>query len=580
MRAPSSFHSTDASPTSASAVGDVRRAGREHREDAAADLEPDAVQSGVALGERDHGRPAEVARQHRRPAYERGRHRRRPGDGVGHQARERALAQLADEQAAQEVGLRRRWPDRTRRAGSRWRPAAEPLPVVAWIRSSARSTSAIVSVGTAAGVTSSRNTVAQPDPDPALAGLAGEEPDRRPRSRRGRAGRADRRARRSWSSGPGSTRPRSDVATRSASSTASVCPIDVSLRARAVRAGACPRACERLAVVTDWEDRRPHVGGTGVDERAQLRRDRRPRHRRRTHRRTARARPCAGCARSWAARRRSRTAAPPPSRASSTSSCTATGQPADDAGRGPPGGVGRGADARDDVRLERLAVRHPRDRCRRRPRRRPAACVARACPGAPAPGTAPRSARPTCTWKSSPVEVGPPHRAARRPRCACTPRCAARRARTTGRTSARCPCRATAPCRARIRDDPWTPPADAARAAVSSGMRGVGDQHRGAELDGRRGTTRDRDRAQWVAEHRAREPQRRESRRLRFLRLFDDALDGGRAGAEPDPHPSMIARLGRSPGRARRSPGGARPTPPGCRGLAAFARRRATRRAT
>src|SRR6185312_5041437 len=74
------------------------------------------------------------------------------------------------------------------------------------------------------------------------------------------------------------------------------------------------------------------------------------------------------------------------------------------------------------------------------------------------------------------------------------------------------------------------------------GMRGVGDQHRGAELDGRRGTTGDRDRGEWVAEHRAREPQRRESRRLRLLRLLDDALDGGRAGAEPDPHPSMIAR--------------------------------------
>ena len=44
------------------------------------------------------------------------------------------------------------------------RPAAEPLPVVTRIWSRARSTSAIASVGTVAGVTSSRNTVAQPTP--------------------------------------------------------------------------------------------------------------------------------------------------------------------------------------------------------------------------------------------------------------------------------------------------------------------------------------------------------------------------------------------------------------------------------
>ena len=110
MRAPSSFHSTDAGPTSASAADDVGRARGEHGEDAASHLEPDVVESVRSLGERDHRRPAQIAGQHRGPAYERGRHRRGPCDGVTHEAAERALAQLTDEEAPQEVGLGRRRP--------------------------------------------------------------------------------------------------------------------------------------------------------------------------------------------------------------------------------------------------------------------------------------------------------------------------------------------------------------------------------------------------------------------------------------------------------------------------------------
>ena len=107
MRAPSSFHSTDARPTSSSAARHVRCARREHRLHAAADLEPDAVQPGLALGERDDRDAAEVARQHRGAAHERDGHRRGLGDRVGHQPGQRTLPQLADEQPAEEVELLR-----------------------------------------------------------------------------------------------------------------------------------------------------------------------------------------------------------------------------------------------------------------------------------------------------------------------------------------------------------------------------------------------------------------------------------------------------------------------------------------
>ena len=206
MRAPSSFHSTDASPTSASAAP---TSGARPRASAARRARPRArlAQPAGTLGERDHGDAAEVARQHRGPAHERRGHRRGARDGIGHHAVERALAQLADEQAADEVGLRRRRPVEQRRAGSL--PAgADPLPVVTRIRSRARSTSAIVSVGTAAGVHVEPEQRGPADADPALARLAGEEPDRRLDLVGREAGRAARRARRPWSSAPASTRPR------------------------------------------------------------------------------------------------------------------------------------------------------------------------------------------------------------------------------------------------------------------------------------------------------------------------------------------------------------------------------------
>ena len=191
---------------------------------------------GGALGERDHGdvrrgRPT-ASRPGARapPAPTRRARRRRPS---GPRARPGAARRRAG------AGGSRPPPAVARpnsvaqdRAGDR-RP--NRCPVVAWIWSSARSTSAIVSVGTAAGVTSSRNTVAQPTPMRPWRG----SPVRNPTAASISSG-----ASRPSSSASAATfveRARvdataSEVATTSASNTAPVCPIEVSLRARAARA--------------------------------------------------------------------------------------------------------------------------------------------------------------------------------------------------------------------------------------------------------------------------------------------------------------------------------------------------------
>ena len=68
---------------------------------------PDAIRMDD-LRERGRGRDhAEVAAQHHRPPHVLGRHAGRPGDRVDHDALQRALAQLADQQLAQEPLLRR-----------------------------------------------------------------------------------------------------------------------------------------------------------------------------------------------------------------------------------------------------------------------------------------------------------------------------------------------------------------------------------------------------------------------------------------------------------------------------------------
>ena len=83
-------------------VGNAGRGLGEHRPDRTADLERKAVERGAALGQRGGGDGRQIAAQHRRPP-----HRRRGdvgglGDRVGHDAEQRALPQLAAEQATQE----------------------------------------------------------------------------------------------------------------------------------------------------------------------------------------------------------------------------------------------------------------------------------------------------------------------------------------------------------------------------------------------------------------------------------------------------------------------------------------------
>ena len=178
MRAPSSFHSTDARPDLGQRRGDVGRARGEHRQHAASHLEPDrrrarrhpAVSAITAV--RPRSPDSIAARRTSAAGTDAG-----PRDGVSHEAAERALAQLTDEQAAEEVGFGRRWPARRVRAGSAdgRRPNRFPSsPGAGRARDRRR---AIVSVGATAGVTSSRDTVGPPDTDASLARLADQEPD-------------------------------------------------------------------------------------------------------------------------------------------------------------------------------------------------------------------------------------------------------------------------------------------------------------------------------------------------------------------------------------------------------------------
>ena len=108
--APSSFHSTDASPVSASASATpVRRRG-EHRADRPPRHERDRSQGVDAAGERLAGGLAEVAREHVGAAHLVERDAGAAGDGVDHHPVECALAQLAAEHTPQQPLLGRRRP--------------------------------------------------------------------------------------------------------------------------------------------------------------------------------------------------------------------------------------------------------------------------------------------------------------------------------------------------------------------------------------------------------------------------------------------------------------------------------------
>jgi hypothetical protein len=75
---------------------------RQHRADRTAHLQGERVQCHRSAGQACRGDRSKVAAQHRRAPYRGGGNLRRGGDGIGHHAGQRALAQLAGQQPTQE----------------------------------------------------------------------------------------------------------------------------------------------------------------------------------------------------------------------------------------------------------------------------------------------------------------------------------------------------------------------------------------------------------------------------------------------------------------------------------------------
>ncbi len=111
-RAPSSFHSTDAAPVAASASPTSPAVDASIGCTATPTRSPTASSASAPSVSASRGGGGEVARQHRGPSHLRRGHPRGLRDGVGHDAGQRTLAQLAEEQPAEEVGLVWRGPSR------------------------------------------------------------------------------------------------------------------------------------------------------------------------------------------------------------------------------------------------------------------------------------------------------------------------------------------------------------------------------------------------------------------------------------------------------------------------------------
>ena len=84
----------------------VGGAGRQHRLDRVEHRQADRLEGSAALGQRPRRGATEIAREHRRPPDDGKGHVSGLGHRVGHQSGQRALAELAGEQAAEEVSLR------------------------------------------------------------------------------------------------------------------------------------------------------------------------------------------------------------------------------------------------------------------------------------------------------------------------------------------------------------------------------------------------------------------------------------------------------------------------------------------
>ena len=109
------------------------------------------------------GDRAEIAAQHQRPPHRRDRHLRGLRHRVADDRRQRALAQVAEDQRAQEGLLGRRRARQQRASARRAARACDPAPLSAASASNAASTSATDSVGSAAAGGSSFSD-AQPTP--------------------------------------------------------------------------------------------------------------------------------------------------------------------------------------------------------------------------------------------------------------------------------------------------------------------------------------------------------------------------------------------------------------------------------
>ena len=136
-------HLAPSGPAFAMASADVRGAGGEHRPDRPAGPQRERGQRGGATAERGRGDRQRRPGEHRRPAHRGRRHPGRGGDRLEDQPVERALAQLAGDQAAQ-VGLLVGGGPREEGAGERGAALLGARPGDPLISSKASCTSATV----------------------------------------------------------------------------------------------------------------------------------------------------------------------------------------------------------------------------------------------------------------------------------------------------------------------------------------------------------------------------------------------------------------------------------------------------
>ena len=196
IRAPSSFHSTygvaqdaRAAETSSAVCASIGPTGR-------SGLSRKRCETRGTVPHRDLGDRRKVAREHRRASYGCGRHRCSLRDRVGHDALERTLPQLAEEEPDEQalLGLGRA---AEQRRELHLRAACEPGPEIACRRETAASTSRSSSVGRRC------RKLAQgrpPDADRALRKLTREVRDSNCAPRRGRRRRGTRLSRATFAS--------------------------------------------------------------------------------------------------------------------------------------------------------------------------------------------------------------------------------------------------------------------------------------------------------------------------------------------------------------------------------------------